>query len=127
MPPPIKSNDMNQLISPLNEYLIAVKKPKVLTGINEVPTASIMVSPDIVCINAGTMINPPPIPKYPAAIPTMNPTNSKRYYFLFRKIYIRKCLRSLIPEFLDSLLSISLNLSLKSALVSSLPEFSMWV
>ena len=37
---------MSQFISPLKEYRIAVKKPKELTEIKEVPTASVIVSPD---------------------------------------------------------------------------------
>ena len=71
IPPPIKSDDISQFISPLKEYRVAVKKPKELTEIKEVPTASVIVSPDIVCIKAGTIINPPPIPKYPAPTPTI--------------------------------------------------------
>ncbi len=42
-----------------------------LTGISDVPIASIIFSPK--CIRDGTMIKPPPIPKYPADRPTRNP------------------------------------------------------
>jgi hypothetical protein len=54
---------MGQLISPLKEYVTAVIDPKELTGTKEVPIASVILRPEMVCINAGTTINPPPIPK----------------------------------------------------------------
>jgi hypothetical protein len=45
----------------LNEYLIAVENPNILTGISEVPIASRIFNPK--CMRDGTTINPPPIPK----------------------------------------------------------------
>lgn len=66
-PPIIPPNTNNiatgKLISPFKEYLAAVTEPKVLTESKEVPMASIILRPGMALISAGTIKNPPSIPK----------------------------------------------------------------
>jgi len=78
-PPMINNTAIMRSTCPETKYLAAVVIPNELTETKDAPIACMMFGP-LEYIIVGTAKKPPPIPKYPANIPTEKPDNEVFFF-----------------------------------------------